>query len=41
MNCEYYCCFPCLFVWRVCDECFKGCFMKEEKIKPIENEIKN
>lgn len=25
MYCEYYCCIPCLFIMKVCEECYKSC----------------
>lgn len=37
MYCEYYCCFPCLFIMRVCEECCKHyCCCTNEKVVHVE-----
>lgn len=36
MYCEYYCCFPCLFIMRVCEECCKHYCCSNEKVIHVE-----
>ena len=40
MYCEYFCCFPCLFIMRVCDEYYKYCSCKtsDNKIHTVDTE---
>ena len=38
MYCEYLICFPCLFVWRTCDECCKSFCYIDTKIKSVNDE---